>query len=292
MPSLIKLVSKPCLKTGLLLLLLMLAAATFSWTAAEESAEKATNQAPQRLVSLSPHLTENLFSLGAGRLLVGAAEPLDYPAEAKKLPSLGRFDQLNPEEILALQPTLVVAWQAGNQRLLARLEQLGLQVFTSQPQRLEDIATELVQLGELTGLTAQAERLAADYLANLKQLQDAYANKPSKKVFYQLGGRPMFTLNNQHFISQALQICGGENVFGELNTLAPQINAEEVLLANPEVIFIAASPAQAKAELAYWQKFPSLTAVKTNQIHLVNPDLLQRPTLRVLAGIEEICALL
>lgn len=284
MSSLTKLASKTRL-----LLLLILAAAIVSWAVAEE---KAANQAQQRLVSLSPHLTENLFSLGAGKLLVGAAEPLDYPAEAKKLPSLGRFDQLNPEEILALQPTLVVAWQAGNQRLLARLEQLGLQVFTSQPQRLEDIAAELIQLGKLTGLTAQAERLAADYLASLKQLQETYANKPSKRVFYQLGGRPIFTLNNQHFISQALQICGGNNVFGELKTLAPQINAEEVLLANPEVVFIAASPAQAKAELAYWQKFPSLTAVKNQQIHLVNPDLLQRPTLRVLAGIEEICALL
>lgn len=278
--------------TDLLVFLLYLLAINFTWVAKQSVAQ--VNQPATRVISLSPHLTENLFSIGAGHLLVGAVEPLDYPAAAQQLFSLGRYNQINLEEVLALQPDLVVAWQAGHQALLTRLQELGIKVVISNPLRLEDIANELIKLGQLTGLSQQANEVAQNYLADLNQLTEdaALANQSPKKVFYQLGGRPIFTLNNQHFISQAIEICGGHNVFGQLKQLAPQINLEEILLANPEVIFIAGKGKQAVDEQAFWQKFSSVTAVKKEQVYLLNPDLLQRPTLRVVEGIKEMCGYL
>lgn len=267
---------------------------SISWAKAANQSITQVNQPATRIISLSPHLTENLFSIGAGHLLVGGVEPLDYPAAAQQLFNLGRFNQINLEEVLALQPDLVVAWQAGHQALLARLQELGIKIFVSNPLRLEDIADELIKLGQLTGLNQQANEIAQNYLVDLNNLTASFAlaNQTPKKVFYQLGGRPIFTLNNQHFISQAIEICGDHNVFGQLKQLAPQINLEEILLANPEVIFIAGKGKQAVDEQAFWQKFSSVTAVKKQQVYLLNPDLLQRPTLRVIEGIKEMCGYL
>src|SRR5687768_12844812 len=106
----------------------------------------------QRIVSLAPHVTEQLYAAGAGAKLVGASEYSDYPEEAKRLPRVASSGTVNLEMVLALKPDLVVAWRLeATAGALARLESFGLPVFYSEPRRLAQIPEMIEALGELAG---------------------------------------------------------------------------------------------------------------------------------------------
>src|SRR5918996_1487036 len=106
----------------------------------------------RRIVSLAPHVTEQLYAAGAGAKLVGASEYSDYPEEAKRLPRVASSGAVNLEMVLALKPDLVVAWRLeATAAALARLESLGMPVFYSEPRRLAQIPQAIEALGELAG---------------------------------------------------------------------------------------------------------------------------------------------
>ena len=246
-----------------------------------------------RIVSLAPHLTELLYDAGAGAKLVGAVEYSDYPEAAKALPRVGNNASINLEALLALHPDLVVAWpSAATDKAIERLAGLGLPVFRSEPRDLEDIASTLERLGALAGTSAQADRAAAAFRARAAELRERYANRPHVRVFYEIWDRPLQTVNGRHLISKVIRLCGGENVFAGLPLIAPEIDREAVLRANPEVIVGSASDGTRPDWLDEWKAFPGLLAAAKGQLYSLPPDLIERHTPRVLEGAERLCRLL
>jgi len=246
-----------------------------------------------RVVSLAPHLTELMYAAGAGAKLAGAIDYSDYPPEAKALPRVGSEAAIDLEALVALAPDLVIAWpNAGSTRAVERIAALGIPVFRSEPRELEDIARTMETLGRLAGTETAARAAARAFRARVARLDRAYGTRPRVRVFYQVWGRPLVTVTGAHVISKAMRLCGGENVFAGLPGIAPEIDREAVLRADPEAIVASSPDGGWPAWLDDWKAFPALAAVPQGNLYAVRPELLQRHTPRLLDGAEELCRIL
>ncbi len=242
-----------------------------------------------RIVSLSPHTTELLFAVGAGGQVVGAAFS-DYPPAALALPAVGGAAGLDLEAILALRPDLVVAWGGGNPpAALATLRRLQLPLFVSEPQGLEGIASSLERLGRLTGHTSDGATAAAAFRQRVAELERRFAQRPPLRVFYQLWHQPPMTLGGGHLMDAVIRLCGGNNLFADLGTLAGTVSLEGVIARDPQVIVASGSGAERPAWLDDWRRWPAISAVQYDNLFAIPPDLLQRPTPRLLDGAEQLC---
>lgn len=244
-----------------------------------------------RIVSLAPHVTELLFAAGAGARVVGVVAYSDFPPEARALPQVGSYTQVDLEAVIALRPDLVVGWKSGNrEQHLERLRALGIAVWLNEPRSLDDVARSIEALGTLAGSTAVAQANADAFRRRHARLKADYSERPTVRTFYQIWDRPLMTVNDEHVIADVIRLCGGQNVFGTLAQLAPTIGVESVLAANPEAI-VASGMDEARPEwLDQWKRWPALAATAADNLFFVPPDLIQRHTPRLLDGAEALCA--
>lgn len=247
-------------------------------------------QPAQRIVTLSPHLAETVFAAGAGGRIVGTVDYSNYPEAARRIPRVGGYSRFDLEAVVALKPDLIIAWEGGNAPAhLQKLRRLGLPVYLSQINRLEDIAGEIERIGVLAGTRQSADTAARTFRQRLADLQARYAGRPVVRTFYEVWHQPLKTIGGQQFISSVIRLCGGENVFGTLTATAPDVTIEAVLAANPEAI-IASGMGEARPEwLDDWQTRPGLLAVQRQNLFFIPPDLIQRHTPRLLDGAERLC---
>ncbi len=245
-------------------------------------------QPPQRIISLTPHLTELLFAVGAGVQLVGVDSASDYPKAALALPRVGDYSRINFERILALKPDLVIVWVGGNRAAdIHGLRKMGVPVLHTQATRLDDVARLLRLIGQASGHADEGEAAARAYSAQLDALRVQGGRKPPLNVFYQVWDRPLMTVGGNHWISDALALCGARNVFADLRGLSPVVSREAVLQRAPELIV---SGTDAPDLRRTWQRFASLPAVKNKAFVRVDADLLHRPTPRLIEGVAGLCA--
>lgn len=258
----------------------------------DDTGQEVRLKAPaKRIVALAPHIAESLYAAGAGDKLVGTVDYSDYPPEAKKLARVGGYSRIDLEAVAALRPDLVLAWESGNNMTqVNKLKALGLTVYVSQPNKMENIADQLERLGQLAGTEAVAKPAAERFRQKLESLRKANAAKPKVRVFYQIWKAPLMTVGGPQIISDAIKLCGGENVFGHLGKMAPTVSVEAVLEADPEAI-VATGMGDSKPEWLHdWDKWTQLTAVKRDNLFHINPDIMQRHTPRILDGAEKLCA--
>lgn len=247
-------------------------------------------QPARRIVSLAPHVTELLFAAGAGERVVGAVQYSDYPEAAKKVARVGSYTAVDMEKVVALKPDLVVAWKSGNRDAhLDKLRGLGIPVFINEPRKIDDVARSLSQFGRLAGTEAVAEPAAKAFRERYAALAARYSTRPKVRTFYEIWNRPLMTINGEHLIADVMRLCGGENVFAKLPVLAPAIDVEAVLAAQPEAI-VASGMGEARPEwLDDWRKWTKLPAVARGNLFFIPPDQIQRHTPRILDGAERLC---
>jgi len=245
----------------------------------------------RRVVSLAPHLTEQLFAVGAGAQVIGVVAYSDHPEAARRLPQVGDSAQLDLERIVGLRPDLVIAWRSGNSaQQLQRLAALGIPIYRSESRELADISSTLRRLGRLTGHDAEAEDQAQRFDAAVADLRQRYARRSEMRVFYQIWRQPLLTVNGAHMISQALALCGARNVFADLSALTPAVGEEAVLTADPDAIVTGMLPDSATDDLDLWRKREGLRASALGNLIHVDPDTLHRQSHRIVAGVAELCA--
>lgn len=269
-------------------LLLLSCVANAAVSVSDDGGKVITLKAPAtRIVSVAPHTTELLFAAGAGAAVVGVSAYSDFPAQAKRLPSVGNSARLDLERIIDLRPELVVAWKSGNSaRQIARLRQLGIPVFESEPRDFAAIASNIERLATLAGTSAQGKAAANAFRHKLAALRQRYASRSIVRVFYQIWPSPLMTLNHTHLVSQALSFCGADNIFGALPQLVPTVGIEAVIAADPEVIFISDERTDAGD---MWQRFTQLQSVQKKNIFNVNGTLMNRAGPRLLDGTAQLC---
>ena len=252
------------------------------------AAPPAAPAAASRIVSLAPHVTELVYAAGAGESLVGASEFSDYPAEALSLPRVGDAFRLDYERIVSLRPDFAVAWESGTPAAsIARLEALGVRVVVLRVKLLDDISAALVELGGLAGTSQVAEAAAGSLRQGFAELRRQYANRPVVRVFVQLDDAPLFTVTGRHLISEMVALCSGRNVFAELPGLAPSVDLEAVIGADPELIlYMGGNPEPPR----HWRNWQGLAATRLDSVIRIPPDLVARATPRALDGAREVCS--
>ncbi|MBI4985865.1 MAG: cobalamin-binding protein [Rhodocyclales bacterium] len=260
-------------------------------TIVDDAGRTVTLAAPaQRIVSLAPHVTENLFAIGAGERIVGTVDYSDYPVAAKTIPRIGGYSRIDLEAVAALRPDLVVAWQTGNnQAQMDKLRGLGIPVLLTQSNRIDDVAASLERLGEATGTGATARAAASGFRERVAALRARYGNRPTVRTFYEVWHQPLTTIGGSQIISDAIRLCGGENIFAGLTSMAPKVSAEAVVAADPEAV-VASGMGEARPEwLDLWRQWRAMTAVARNNLFFIPPEIIQRHTPRLLDGAEMLC---
>lgn len=248
------------------------------------------DQPAKRIVGLAPHIVENIFSAGAGEKIVGAVDYCDYPEAANSIPRVGASYAYSLEKIVSLKPDLVVVWPSGyGEKVLEKLVSLGVNVYASKPQVLEDVAKSIRDFGRLAGTFDVANKNAGAFESSLQKLRIRYATQTPVKTLYQVWNDPIQTVNGQHVISDVIRMCGGLNVFEDAIEIAPKISIESVIAQNPLAIIASGMQEERPDWLDDWLKWKSIDAVTKKNLFFVPPDLIQRHTMRLVQGGRIIC---
>lgn len=260
--------------------------------ASREPANDVTHtDAAKRIVTLSPHLAELVFAVGAGELLVGVSAYTDFPESAAALPLVGDSFNVDHEQLTLLEPDLLLSWSSGTPaHVVDDLRTRGFRVETIRTVGLADVAAALRRIGTLTGHDQQAQAAARAFEEGIRQLQEADAGSAPIDVFYQVDARPLYTINGAHYVSELIAICGGVNIFADLGGLAPLVSFESVLERNPEVI-LASSDAGAGVFDA-WRRWHDMAASRYGNFFLMPANEIGRATPRLLTAAGAVCSAL
>jgi len=244
-----------------------------------------------RVVSMAPSVTELLFAAGGGNQIVGAVNYSDYPEAAKRIPRIGSNREVDMEFLISLKPDLIVAWRHNSsERQIEMVRRLGIPVFQSDPQTLDGIPDSVLRLGQLLGTDAAAKTTATQLREQLAGLRAKYAGRAPVRTFYQVWDKPLYTLSGKHILTDAMKLCGGENIFDKLTVTAPIVSIESVLQANPEAIIATAEKNYGGVDL--WKPYGTLAAVRSNNLFTLDGHLLNRAGPRMVQGTAAMCDVL
>jgi iron complex transport system substrate-binding protein len=245
--------------------------------------------AAPRVVTLAPHLAEIVCEVAGCEAVVGVVAYTDFPQALQERPRVGDAWRVDSERVLALQPDMVLAWAGGTPVPTARrLQALGLDVRWVPTTDLEGIADSLELVAEWLGTSERGEAAAEAYRARLKTLRARFHIEASPlRVFFQVSRQPIFTISAASPIDEAIRLCGGVNVFADLGQIAAPVSAEAVLARAPQVIVHGTESIDGLR--ADWRRLPTLPAVRDEAFVTVPADWLNRPTSRMLDGVEQLC---
>lgn len=243
--------------------------------------QAAASDQPITSITLSPHLTELVFSAGGKQSLIGISAYSNYPEESKDIAIIGDAFRLDYELIKALQPDVVFYWKDGTaNQVIQQLEKLNFKLQEINITQLSDIPKAIVQISQTLNTTPLE---SPDLFIQRLELLKAKAST-SKTALIQISDKPIYTVNGEHWMSEAIGICGLKNVFAELKPLSAAVTLESVILNKPEVIITTGQ--YDNNALIQW---PNIPAVKNNLIIQLNADTFTRPTLRILIAIDHLC---
>jgi iron complex transport system substrate-binding protein len=239
----------------------------------------------KRVISLSPNLSEILFAIDAGDIIIARDKYSDYPPAIARVPIISRYFQLNLESVLLLKPDLIVAEQASFlSGKLNRLREMGIPVYINKAENLRSIVKTIFDLGQLTGHELKAVSMGQEFIQRIESIREKFQAKESVTVFFELWSKPLLTVNQHTIIHEMITLCGGKNIFADLLTTSPQVSVESLLVKNPEAIL------SSKINFASrWQSYSSLKAVKNDHLFYISADMIERTGPRLLQGLTQIC---
>lgn len=241
----------------------------------------------KRIVTLSPHLTEIVFSLGLGANIVGVSDYSDYPDKAKEIKSIASYEGANIAEIVRLKPTHILVWRGGNKDAdIQKLGQLGFKVYESNIQSVDQLFTDIRGIGAFLGLDTEAATLVASAKKQTQDISKQYKNKRAKALYY-MNNQPLIGLGNDPWLNDLLALCGIQNVYIDSIAGYPQLQLSDIIRKQPELI-IAANHAEQNVIEQFWKLHQRVLNAK---IVKANPDALHRFTLRAIDEINRICEL-
>jgi len=249
---------------------------------------------PERIISLVPGNTEILFALGLSDKVVGVTEYCDYPPEAQEKPKVGGFSTPNIEEVVALEPDLIIATQRHEVSIIPALEGKGLTVFALDPKTLDEVLEAITLIGEITGKEAEASQLVTEMSNRIKAVTDktdglSEAQRP--KVFSITWHDPLKTAGGDTWQDELIVKAGGINIAHELTGGYVPISLEAVIDANPEVIIADVGMGSGEDSPLHFSltetRLRGVDARINNHIYGIDVDLSGRPGPRIVDGLEQ-----
>ncbi len=252
---------------------------------------RAAPQYPQRIISMSPSITETLFALGVGHRVVGVTDFCSYPKEACALPKIGGLLNPSVETWITLRPDLIIH-QDDSHKLRINAQNLGIRTLAVSMTRLQNIFETIHTLGKVLGCESAAQALTQKLQSRIQRHRARLRNVPEKKTLLLLGdgsdpGAALYAVGRSTFLGELLELAGGTNIMTDPKLNYPKISKEFILRHSPEVIIEAGpdanlSPDEKKKKLEQWQRFPTLTAVKNEDIYFIGADYILIPGPRFL----------
>jgi iron complex transport system substrate-binding protein len=240
----------------------------------------------KRIVSLAPAISENLFAMAAGSLIVGVTTADNYPPEVTRLPRVGDFGTPAVERIRALKPDIAIVDMAKPERTTVENAErrLKVPVFVQMSTRYDDVARHLTQLGALTGREKQAAALMRKMQTTKAQAAKLVSGKPRVTVFVEISASPLYAAGPGSFVDDLIRLAGGVNVVKGTNPY-PQYSKESLLAANPAHYVIAVGGDMGGTPAKLPPPLDRIAAAKNGNIHRIPGDLLFRPTPRLADGL-------
>ena len=268
--------------------LCLCASIIFVLLAATSNSALATNQlnlAPQRIISLSPHLSEIVFALGKGHKLVAVSDYSDYPKQALTLPSVASYEGANIADILRLAPTHVLVWRGGNKDAdIEKLRSLNLSVYESHIDSIETLLSDIESIGEFIGASSNAKTLIENLKTHKNEITQHYKGRLVSAIYY-LSTQPLVGLGNDKWLNSVLALCGINNIYANSMSAFPQLQLADIIRQQPDII-IAATSASPNTIDGFWSAHRQ---VLNSNIVNANPDALHRFTPRVLSEMKRLC---
>ena len=248
------------------------------------------NFPPQRILSLAPSVTEDLFALELGNRIAGVTSYCDFPEEAKTKEKVG--DTLNPnaERIIALKPDLVIITTASQLELLSRqLGELNIPVYVTNPHTVREVIVSIRKLGAATGAEARAKEIADEMERRIASVERRVNSLPIPRVLYVLQTGPLITAGRNTFINDLILLAGGQSITGDERADYPQLSRETAIARAPEIILAPESHgADLVREEDLRRDFAATPAIRANRIVKVNADWISRPGPRIVEGLEQL----
>jgi iron complex transport system substrate-binding protein len=258
----------------------------------DAGAEVTLDEPATKVVSLAPSQTEMVFAVGGGDELVGVSDYCDYPAAAADVEKIGDFSNPNVEKIVALSPDVVVAAAGVQAEVVSRLAELGVPVVTLEPTTLDDLFTDLEQLGALLGTTDKAAALVADLKAQVADVEEKVKDAPAQTVFFEIYGKPLMTAGSGTLIEDLVARAGGENIGSAAGDYYPEFSEEVLLQQDPEVYIAVKGSQSDPGAIAERPGYDALQAVRNDRVYVIDDDLVVRSGPRAVLGLQEIAAFL
>ncbi len=251
------------------------------------------NEIPERIVSHVPPITEILFALGLGERVVGVSDYADYPEEAKLKPSVGDYFNPSIENIVALDPDLVLT-DGHSEDILPQLDSLGITYIVIDPEDFDSIFKGIELLGKVTGVEGEASKLIKDMQEDISRVLSRVKDAPKVRVFYVIDATDLtlpWTAGPGSFIDSLITMAGGENIAAEATGAWVQFSIEEVVSSDPEIIILPAEHGTAFTLPEVLEGHPAwreTTAVKQNGIYIIEGDLVNRSGPRIVQRRDEV----
>jgi iron complex transport system substrate-binding protein len=244
---------------------------------------------PKRIVALAPSITEIIFQLNQAHRLKGVTQFSNYPPSALALPKVGSYVRLDLERIVALDPDLCIGIKDGNPKeIVDRLQSMKIPVYVVDPRNVDTVIETILEIGRLLNASERANMLA-ETMGNRLQRVIKIASQTEKRprVFIQIGITPIIAAGSKTFIHDLIIKAGGINVAAG-STAYPRYSREQVLALSPEIIIITSMARQAGFEKVKhdWSRWPNLPAAQNQSIFLVDSDVFDRPSPRLMDGLE------
>ncbi len=244
----------------------------------------------KRIVSLSPGGTELLYAAGAGGRIVATVQYADFPEAARSLPRVGDANALDYERLVALQPDVIVVWENLTNRIAVEsLHKLQLPVYFIRARTLSDIPATVRALGTLAGTSEPAETAAVELDRKVAALVRRPVPAQPLRVFYMIWAEPLYTVGSRHIITDAIELCGGRNIFDDIDFPAPIVEIEAIVKRDPELMILSVPPITARDWRERWAQFTSIRAVATNQMPRFEDPALDRMGPTAIDAVESLC---
>jgi iron complex transport system substrate-binding protein len=265
----------------------------FPLTITDDAGRQVTiERSPTRIVSIAPSNTEMLFALGLDERIVGVDSYSTYPPEAEQKPQVGSYLEPDLERVVAAEPDLILATEAHLGTVLPELDALGLPTVVIEPTDLDEVFSGMLLVGTIADTSPQAKQVVCELQARVDAVTAAVAGAPRPRVFFELSP-DLYTAGPGSFVDDLISRAGGDNVAAGAAELWPQLSAEAVVSADPQVILLADHEAGVTAEqVAARPGWQNVSAVQQGRIVSLDSDLVARPGPRVVDGLEAIAAAL
>jgi iron complex transport system substrate-binding protein len=245
---------------------------------------------PQRIVSVAPSVTEILFALGLGDRLVGVSSYCQFPPEALRKEKVGGYINPSLEKIVALRPDLVIGIAEGDLKTFVdRLAGLQIPVYITHPKDVSGVLASMENIGRVTFSLESARKITRRMKERIEAVEAKVRGRPRPRVLHVLNFDPLLSAGKGTFVDDLIRLAGGRNIAEKASGKYPRFSMEEVLAQDPEVIVLASMKSQdpLNEERRQWERWKTLSAVRRGRIVVLDPDLIHRPSPRIVDGLEE-----